>query len=76
MTPVDATWARSVTEIVERYGVMSIVDESRTGYGRTGWLWVHQQCGIDPTITILGGAGGGGMPFGAVVAPRRVFDSY
>ena len=76
MTPVDQTWARLLCEIVEGYGVLTIVDESRTGYGRTGSLWAHQQWGIDPAITVLGGAGGGGLPFGAVVAPRRVFDSY
>jgi acetylornithine aminotransferase len=73
---LDEGWVRLTTERAERRGTQVIVDESRTGYGRTGSLWCHQQYGLDPAITVLGGAGGGGLPFGAVVASHRAFEAY
>ncbi len=51
-----------------------IIDETRTGYGLTGVLWAQQLYGIEADITVLGGAGGGCFPFGAVVAPSLYFD--
>lgn len=76
MTPMDASWARMAAEKAETMEAVVIVDETATGYGRTGSLWAHQPYGIDPTITVLGGAGGGGFPFGAVVSSRANFAAY
>lgn len=76
MSPVEQVWARMLTETAERAGAAVIIDETRTGYGRTGSMWAHEQWGIDPDITILGGAGGGGFPFGAVVSRADLFAAY
>jgi len=50
-----------------------IVNESITGFGRTGAPWGQHTWDIVPDITVIGGAGGGGFPFGAVVAPVEYF---
>ena len=76
MSPLDPVWARTLCETAERAGVLVILNEARTGYGRTGSMWCQEQYAIDPAITILGGAGGGGFPFGAVVAGPQYFDLY
>ena len=76
ITPIEAPWVKMATEKAHAAGSLVIVDETVTGYGRTGALWAHQSYGIDPTITVLGGAGGGGLPFGAVVAPAALFASW
>ncbi|QDH91781.1 aminotransferase [Mycobacterium phage Phrappuccino] len=49
-----------------------IHDESGTGFGRTGRMW-----GSDPdddAVVLLGPAGGGGLPFAALVASAEQFD--
>lgn len=52
-----------------------VVDESFTGFGRTGRMFAQETFGVTADMTILGGAGGGGFPFGAVVAPKEIMDS-
>lgn len=52
-----------------------IVDESGTGFGRTGHLWGQEHLGLMADLTVLGGPLGGGLPLGAVVAPPDWFDN-
>lgn len=54
-------------------GTPIIADETLTGFGRTGMTWGQERWDFTPDITIVGGAGGGGFPFGAVVAPVEYF---
>lgn len=75
LVPGEQDKIRLQVDKAERAGAMVIVDETRTGFGRTGSLWAHEQYGIDPDITVLGGAGGGGFPFGAVVAGAHLFEA-
>lgn len=55
--------------------ILIIVDESRTGFGRTGRMFAQQTYGFTADITVLGGALGGGFPLGAVVANQKVMES-
>jgi 4-aminobutyrate aminotransferase-like enzyme/maleate cis-trans isomerase len=51
----------------DRHGVVLILDEVFTGYGKTGQLFAFQQEGVVPDLMILAKAAGGGLP-GAMVA--------
>lgn len=53
-------------------GIPVIVDESVTGFGRTGPMWSAPPDAAD--ITVLGGPVGGSLPLGAVVGPAHYFD--
>lgn len=56
-------------------GVPVIYDESITGFGRLGSMWGQERTGLTADLTVLGGAAGGGWPFGAVVAPPGFFPA-
>lgn len=56
-------------------GVPVVFDESVTGFGRTGTLWGQEHSGLMADLTVLGGAAGGGLPLGAVVASPDFFDT-
>jgi acetylornithine/succinyldiaminopimelate/putrescine aminotransferase len=51
-----------------------IIDETRTGFGRTGHFWAQTRWGVTGDITVVGGPAGAGFPFGAVVAPRSYWE--
>lgn len=51
-----------------------VVDESVTGFGRTGVMWAQERTGLTAEVTVLGGPVGGGFPLGAVVALPDFFD--
>lgn len=54
-------------------GLKVIADETETGFGRCGTFSYHEKFGFVPDVVVLGPAGGAGLPFGAVVAPRERF---
>lgn len=54
-------------QAADRHGVVLILDEVFTGYGKTGKLFAFQHTGIVPDLMILAKAAGGGLP-GAMVA--------
>lgn len=56
-------------------GGLVISNESVLGYGRTGRLWAQERWNVDADITVLGSIGGGGFPFGAVVASPEHFTA-
>lgn len=53
-----------------------VADETRTGFGRTGRLWGYQHGSTTPHVVVLGPAGGGGLPYAAVVAPPELFEGF
>lgn len=78
--PLDTGQAQKLCRISAERGSMTIVDERLTAYGRFGCFRAAERYDLDQfapsLITVLGEAGGGGIPWGAVVAPKKVFDHY
>ncbi len=64
-------------EICDAYGILLILDEVITGFGRTGKMFACEHWGITPDIiTLAKGLTSGYLPLGACVASRRVFESF
>jgi putrescine---pyruvate transaminase len=64
-----------VREVCDRYGVLLIIDEVITGFGRTGAWFAHERFGIQPDIVTCAKAlSAGYAPLGAVIASDRVAD--
>ncbi|ACI49941.1 adenosylmethionine-8-amino-7-oxononanoate aminotransferase [Gluconacetobacter diazotrophicus PA1 5] len=73
----DPATLRALREIADRHGVLLILDEIFTGFGRTGSLFACQQAGIVPDIITLSKAlSGGTVPLAATVARRHVFQAF
>jgi adenosylmethionine-8-amino-7-oxononanoate aminotransferase len=62
-----------VREICDRYGVLLIIDEVVTGFGRTGRTFAVDHWGVVPDLMAMGkGISGGYAPLGAVAARSHV----
>jgi adenosylmethionine-8-amino-7-oxononanoate aminotransferase len=58
-------------------GVLLVLDEVATGFGRTGTLFAAEACGVRPDLLCLGKSiTGGYLPMSATVASRAVFDAF
>jgi 4-aminobutyrate aminotransferase-like enzyme len=64
----------AVAGLCKRFGILLIVDEVQTAFGRCGAWWACELYGLEPDILTVGKAGGGGMPFGAVIANAELVD--
>lgn len=68
---------QTVAALCRKHGLLLILDEIMTGFGRTGSMFACQQAGIVPDIICLSKAlTGGTLPLAATVASSAVFDSF
>lgn len=68
---------RALRRVADDHGLLLILDEIFTGFGRTGTMFAMEQAGIVPDIVTLSKAlTGGTLPLSAVIARRHVFEAF
>jgi 4-aminobutyrate aminotransferase-like enzyme len=75
ITPPPEYFPR-VKEILDRLGILLIIDEVQTGFGRTGKWFAIEHWGVDPDIMTMAKALANGQPVGAVIATDDVALHY
>ncbi|MGB3811097.1 MAG: aspartate aminotransferase family protein [Parvibaculum sp.] len=59
---------RRIRALCDEAGILLVLDEVQTGFGRTGQLFAHELASITPDIMAVAKALGGGFPVGACLA--------
>ena len=73
--PPDCYWP-AIAEICQRHGVLLILDEVMTGFGRTGAWFAADHDGLRPDIITAGkGASSGYWPLGLCLVAGHVADA-
>ena len=62
-------------DVCDKYGILLIVDEIQTGFGRTGSMFASENEGVEPDLMTLAKGIAGGFPIAAVVGKRAVMDA-
>lgn len=72
--PLD--YFKRVKEILDVYGILLIIDEVQTGFGRTGKMFAMEHYGVEPDIMTMAKALANGTPVGAFTARSEIADVY
>lgn len=59
-------------EICRRYGILLVVDEIQSGFGRTGKMFACEHWGIEPDILCVAKGIASGLPLGAMIARSEI----
>ena len=70
--PADKGYVARARELCSERGVLLVIDEIQTGFGRCGTLFACQGYGVQPDMMTLAKALGGGVPIGAVMCADSI----
>lgn len=69
---VDDNFLVELKNLCEKYGVLLILDEIQSGYGRTGRFFAHQYTSVRPDIITSAKGIANGFPMGAVIISPNI----
>jgi 4-aminobutyrate aminotransferase/(S)-3-amino-2-methylpropionate transaminase len=73
--PAPPELLRRLRSVCNRHGILMIVDEIQTGYGRTGKMFAIEHAGVEPDLMTLAKSIAGGLPLSAVVGKAIIMDA-
>ena len=77
MLPFPKGLLKGARELTKRYGVLMVVDEVATGFGRTGTMFYCEQEDVCPDFMCLGkGITGGYLPLAATLTTEEIFNAF
>jgi len=77
MLPYPKGFMKGVERLAKEFGVLLIVDEVATGFGRTGTMFYVEQEEVCPDFMTLGkGITGGYLPLAATLTTEEIFNAF
>ena len=64
-----------IRRICDEHGIVMVVDEVQTGYGRTGKMFAIEHYGIEPDLITVAKSIAGGLPLSGVLGKAEIMDS-
>ncbi len=75
--PAPKGYLRRLRAICDKYGILLILDEVITGFGRLGYAFAAERYGIVPDImTFAKGITSGTVPMGGVLVRKGIYDAF
>jgi 4-aminobutyrate aminotransferase/(S)-3-amino-2-methylpropionate transaminase len=66
---------RGVRTLCDEHGIVLIVDEVQTGYGRTGKMFAIEHYGVEPDLIIVAKSIAAGLPLSGVLGKAAIMDA-
>lgn len=70
-----AEFLRALRALCDRHGIVLIVDEIQSGFGRTGRMFAIEHADVEPDLMTVAKSIAGGLPLSAVVGKADIMDA-
>jgi 4-aminobutyrate aminotransferase-like enzyme len=67
---------QGLRRICDEHGILLVVDEVQTGFGRTGKMFAHEHSGITADIMVMAKGLGSGFPISAIASSREIMSKW
>ncbi len=74
--PIPKAYLQHVREICDKHGIMLIMDEVQSGFGRTGKMFCFEHSDISPDIIIMAKGLGSGLPISAIASTEEIMSKW
>ncbi len=74
--PAGRPFLQALRELADEHGILLVVDEVQTGFGRTGDWFATGRYGVRPDILVMGKAIANGLPLSAIGASRSLLARW
>ncbi len=71
-----AQYIEELVKVCKDNGILLVVDEVQSGFGRTGKWFASEHYGLEPDMVVLGKSIASGMPLAALVARKEILESW
>jgi 4-aminobutyrate aminotransferase len=72
--PAPADFMSGLRERCDSHGILLVVDEVQTGFGRTGRFWGHEHFGARPDVLVTAKGLASGFPLSLMAAPAALME--
>ena len=77
MWPQPVEYLEAMAELCRRNGILFVLDEVATGFGRTGKMFAAEHARVSPDILCLAkGITGGYLPLAATVTTEEIYSAF
>src|SRR5204863_2364926 len=73
--PAPVTYLQRVREIASQHGILLILDEIQSGFGRTGKMFSFEHAGIAPDLVTVAKGLANGFPLSGVIGRAALMDA-
>lgn len=74
--PAPPAFLEGLRRICDEHGILLIIDEIQSGFGRTGQFWAHERASVRPDILVMAKCIASGMPMSAIAASRELMKKW
>ena len=74
--PAPPAFLHALREICDRYGILLILDEVQSGFGRTGAMFYADRAEVEPDILVMAKGLASGLPLSAVGSRRDLMAKW
>ncbi|MBV6653342.1 MAG: aminotransferase class III-fold pyridoxal phosphate-dependent enzyme [Mameliella sp.] len=74
--PVPSRFLHHLRKVCDEHGILLIIDEVQSGFGRTGKMFCFEHAGVKPDVIVMAKGLGSGLPISAIASSEAIMNKW